>query len=319
VTLLDLSAMAWSAPQLHGVPRCVNGRAGHGAAFVPRRGGSGGGELLLLSGAMRSASGDAHQYSVDVLEVRLHASGREFLERGFAALELSAAAEGERGFAARRRQEERLIAAECSDPYSGPEASLSDSGNPDRLCTHKAGAVSHANLVGAAFKLRAEAPSRTRTELREYLEGATTNHDRQIERAVNEAFDASDEEVAASRAPLLELRWSDDESWASVRLEPVRTAWYATCARSVLVWSGVDERHGMSDTLTAVDVDRRIARAVEVNADAPFPSPIPTPRGGALCWPLSPHEALLFSGSNHGDESEMLAPWLLTVPLPRTP
>lgn len=74
-----------------------------------------------------------------------------------------------------------------------------------------------------------------------------------------------------------------------------------------------------SDTLTAVDVDRRIARAVEVNADAPFPSPIPTPRGGALCWPLSPYEALLFSGSNHGDESEMLAPWLLTVPLPRTP
>jgi hypothetical protein len=67
VTLLDLNRWVWSSPCLSGVPRCLGGRAGHGAAFFPRA--TGGGELLLVSGAMRTTGGDAHQGSVDVIDV----------------------------------------------------------------------------------------------------------------------------------------------------------------------------------------------------------------------------------------------------------
>ena len=73
VALLDLRTMAWSAPRLEGAPRCVGGRAGHGAAFFPclGSGSRGGGELLLLSGAMRSSRGDTHQMSIDAIEVEV--------------------------------------------------------------------------------------------------------------------------------------------------------------------------------------------------------------------------------------------------------
>eukprot|EP00961_Rhodomonas_salina_P272553 3683068-Rhodomonas_salina.2 len=69
VWLLDLHAMRWSQPAVTGRPRCVGGRAGHGAVFLPSLLGGGGGELLLLAGASRSAHADAHQRSVDVLQV----------------------------------------------------------------------------------------------------------------------------------------------------------------------------------------------------------------------------------------------------------
>ena len=68
IALLDLGAMAWSRPRVDGVPRCDAGRAGHGAFFFPSSS-SAGGELLLVSGASRSPSGDRHQNSVDVLRV----------------------------------------------------------------------------------------------------------------------------------------------------------------------------------------------------------------------------------------------------------
>lgn len=80
VALLDLNTMCWSMPRVAGQPCCLGGRAGHGAAFFPARAAAaraaGDGSLLLVSGAMRSALGDSHQASIDVLEVRRSNAGR---------------------------------------------------------------------------------------------------------------------------------------------------------------------------------------------------------------------------------------------------
>jgi hypothetical protein len=67
LALLDLHRMLWSQPAVGGIPRCPGGRAGHGACFFMNR--ERRGELLLISGALRSASGDSHLDSVDVIEV----------------------------------------------------------------------------------------------------------------------------------------------------------------------------------------------------------------------------------------------------------
>ena len=78
VSVLDLHRMHWSSPRVGGAPRCVGGRAGHGAFYFARPAvddgsaaydGSRAGDLLLVSGASRSTSGDSHQGSIDVLEV----------------------------------------------------------------------------------------------------------------------------------------------------------------------------------------------------------------------------------------------------------
>lgn len=70
IAILDLEASLWSVPSVGGVPRCVGGRAGHGSAFLPSLDGSGGGELVLIGGAMRSGyHRDAHQATVDVLKL----------------------------------------------------------------------------------------------------------------------------------------------------------------------------------------------------------------------------------------------------------
>lgn len=76
--VLDLDVGAWSSPVITGIPRCVAGRAGHGAIFVPDSpqqvdsakmgeadaGVKTGGRLFLVAGASRSVTGDAHQDSV---------------------------------------------------------------------------------------------------------------------------------------------------------------------------------------------------------------------------------------------------------------
>ena len=231
--LLDLANMSWALPTLSGRPRCVGGRAGHGALFVPRRavdgGSSAGGELLLLSGAMRSSSGDSHQMSVDAIEVEVEAR----------------------------------------------HAARADGANADRA------------------KSDALAPDKA------------ARHDALAEEAAPSA-------TAAGRT--LRLWWSEDVRWARLQLPPVRTAWYASCGRSLLVWSGVSERHGLGEALHVVDVDRRSVR--EVADDPSGMDNRPTPRGGAVCWPLSEHEALMFSGSSHDDGWETLHPWVLSVTLP---
>ena len=100
-----MHGLAWSHPRLGGVPKCMHGRAGHGALFLPSLPAAGaaantaantaaaaaaaaggsqnnysavsttaaglGGELLLLSGATRSTRGDAHQGSIDVIEAEV--------------------------------------------------------------------------------------------------------------------------------------------------------------------------------------------------------------------------------------------------------
>ena len=89
VALLDLNRMCWSMPRVAGRPCCLGGRAGHGAAFFPALGAAGrapgDGSLLLVSGAMRSALGDSHQASIDVLELRRSAAGRAERAAGAAA------------------------------------------------------------------------------------------------------------------------------------------------------------------------------------------------------------------------------------------
>ena len=101
LALLDLSSMEWTSLRIGGVPRCSYGRAGHCAVFVPHATGvlgggmaeasSGGaeadapgrlwgdaldsgadsqaGHLIFMSGASRSIVGDAHQPTVDAIEV----------------------------------------------------------------------------------------------------------------------------------------------------------------------------------------------------------------------------------------------------------
>ena len=69
VVTLDLRHMAWSVPRIGGSPRCVSGRAGHGAILFESEKARGGAFLMLISGASRSTRGDAHQGSVDVLEI----------------------------------------------------------------------------------------------------------------------------------------------------------------------------------------------------------------------------------------------------------
>ena len=203
LALLDLHAMAWSAPTLSGAPRCLGGRAGHGAAFFGRptasakeRGSGSGGELLLVSGAMRSASGDVHQGSVDVIEI-----------------------------------------------------------TPD------------------------------------------------------------DCEPAGLR-----LAWSDDEDWARVMMPAVRTAWYTPVARSLVAWSGVSEHHGLIYTLHVIDVERRHVRELDAGHLGQSSAELPTPRGGALGFPLplgttGSVAALLLCGSDHEDGDEVLDPWLMTLRL----
>ena len=192
VALLDLERATWSAPRLAGVPRCVGGRAGHGAAFFPHAvggSGGGGGVLVLVSGAMRSTAGDSHQDSIDVIDV-------------------------------------------C--------------------------------------------------------------------------------EVAGEEAGL-RLAWSTAEEWGRVRLPAVRTAFYAPIARSLIAWSGVSERHGITYSLHVIDIDRRCVREVHHDHNL-VGAELPAPRGGALCFPLrSPLETLMLCGSDHEDGDELLSPWVMRL------
>ena len=248
VALLDLRTMTWSAPRLGGVPRCVGGRAGHGAVFFPRlgvgpgggpgvgsaggsagvsaggrhAGNDGGGELLLLSGAMRSSMGDSHQVSLDVIEVQ------------------------------------HVGESDVAELHEGGESSDGEC-DPDTSGTYSNG---------------------------------------------------------------LKLRWSDETTWSQMQLPPVRTAFYAPVARSVLAWSGVSEGHGLAGHLHVVDVDQRQVRELtsqEMDEEALVDedgADTPCPRGGALYFPLSPCEAIMFIGSDHDDGAELLTPWVLEVPLP---
>jgi hypothetical protein len=104
----------------------------------------------------------------------------------------------------------------------------------------------------------------------------------------------------------------------------VRTAWYASMARSVLAWSGVSQTHGLHESLHVIDVDRRCVRPLPMasadQARRPLPDPraaeLPAPRGGALHFPLGAHEAMMMCGSDHDDGEDMREPWLCELVLP---
>lgn len=96
-----------------------------------------------------------------------------------------------------------------------------------------------------------------------------------------------------------------------MRLPEVRTASYAIVARTVLAWGGIGEDHEPEESLVALDVDKRVSRAIKT------PRPRPAARGGAISVNVAPNTALLVCGSDHNDEiSSMLTPFLLRVPLP---
>ena len=202
VCIFDVAKMTWftSAISVGGAPRCVGGRAGHGACYFPRPGG--GGDLLLISGASRSSDGDAHQGSVDVLEVT---------------------------------------------PFGD----------------HSIGDPNSANFIH---------------------EGLSTS--------------------------FVHLEWSHDRAWGNILLPEVRTGTYVTFAKSVMCWSGIGEGHAPADTLHVIDVERKTVREAVVEGERPLP------RGGAVAAMLSPFEALVFTGNDHENEEEMVAPHVMKLVLP---
>ena len=240
VALLDLNTMCWSVPRVGGQPCCLGGRAGHGAAFFPARGAAaraaGDGSLILVSGAMRSALGDSHQASIDVLEI-----GRNDVEHAGSTAGTLAAAED----SAPTDDEAGEAAADVSG--KGEEAPL-----PDDSPT-------------------ADAPT---------------------------------------------FRWSEDDAWRSAQLPGVRTASYASFARSLVAWSGIREGHAPAEDMHVIDVQRkRVREATALLSGVEDDLQSPEPRGGALLLPVpdAPHLALLLCGSDHEDDSDMITPFVLEL------
>ena len=87
-------------------------------------------------------------------------------------------------------------------------------------------------------------------------------------------------EVAGEEAGL-RLAWSTAEEWGRVRLPAVHAAFYAPIA-SLIAWSGVSERHGITYSLHVID-DRRCVREVHHDHNL-VGAELPAPRGGALCF-----------------------------------
>ena len=61
---------------------------------------------------------------------------------------------------------------------------------------------------------------------------------------------------------------------------------------------------------------RELGEGEEDDEEGLYDGVSPLPRGGALYFPLSPCEALMFTGSDHEDDDDILAPWVLRLPLP---
>ena len=120
------------------------------------------------------------------------------------------------------------------------------------------------------------------------------------------------DETAPERlsSPFVHLEWSHDRAWGNILLPEVRTGTYVTFAKSVMCWSGIGEGHAPADTLHVIDVERKTVREAVVEGERPLP------RGGAVAAMLSPFEALVFTGNDHENEEEMVAPHVMKLVLP---